>query len=323
MKGKKEVKPTLAETLNFTSEPGRHSKLSPVVGSRIPEIELIHLHREIFADYQKIILPKQKLNVFPLSHRQEADRISKEIFAQYIEKYAIHGLTIENAVRWSKVGANKTRIHDLENQYNTWNLEVLASPPGDRAHILDGMYRPAYLVALWVLMSVEETNNGQREADDRYSPVDKVLAVTRTLILTDEVYKRTFAIPLDKEVDYDNNFILFGKQIPQGRLANFYRQLESEYGSLAKALVSEESLAFLGYDPSMEMKKVSPKATDKGQANVDHNCVKIRYPELPTTPRSHGTSGGPGFFAGRTAAPLIIELTGSKPTLGSSTEEVD
>ena len=72
-------------------------------------------------------------------------------------------------------------------------------------------------------MHVEETNKGQQEADDRYQSVDKVLAVTRAIILTDEVYKRTFSMPLDEEVDYDNNFI-FGKQISQGKLANFDRK---------------------------------------------------------------------------------------------------
>lgn len=327
MKGKKEVKQTLAETLNFTSIPGLHSKLSPVVGTRTHELELINQHREIFAEYQKVIFSGQKRNVFPLSHKEDADRISKEIFAQYIEKYTINGLTIENAVGWSTVGLNNTWIHDLENQYNTWNLEVVASPPNDRSHILEGMYRPAYLVALQLLMHVEETNKGQQEADYRYQSVDKVLAVTRAIILTDEVYKRTFSIPLDEEVDYDNNFILFGKQISQGKLANFYRKLESEQTSLAKALVSKESLIFLGYDPSMDMEKISRKVMGKEQANENCNSVRLRYPELPAsylpTLRSHGTSSGPSFFAGRVPS-LLVEDQRGMPRCGfSSTDEVD
>lgn len=82
----------------------------------------------------------------------------------------------------------------------------------------------------------------------------------------DEVYKQVHGISLEHEVDYENNFTLFGKQIPQGQLANFYRQLETTYSSLAETLVSEESLNFLGYNPlllqSLSLSQESEKNSD-------------------------------------------------------------
>jgi hypothetical protein len=96
---------------------------------------------------------------------------------------------------------------------------------------------------------------------ERFNSVLEVLTVTRTLVLVDEVYKKTLNLPMDSEVDYENSFDLFGKSITQGALANFYRNLEMKYPSLAEALVSEESLTFLGaieYRKTTKLKPNSP-----------------------------------------------------------------
>lgn len=176
-----------------------------------------------------------------------ADEISKGIYAAYIMKYSAYGLTIENSVDWSDSGLTRTYLSDLENEWNTWKVQAIVANPDHSSHIDSGMYRPAYICALHELMHVEETIPGILKYNyDQFEDVIEVLTVTRTLILMDEVYKKTFNLPMDVEVDYGNSFNLFGKTITQGALANFYRNLEAQHSSLAEALVSRESFAFFG-----------------------------------------------------------------------------
>lgn len=157
---KKEVQQGLAHKNNFTSFPGQHTVLSTVVGSRVHELELIHAHKEIFAEYQKVVYGHQKINIIPLALKKEADTISKAIFAHYIQKYANEGLTIENAVLWSNYKLTKTRIRDKENKLNTWKVTASTAKIDCKSHIRDGKYRPAYICALHELMHVEETPKG-------------------------------------------------------------------------------------------------------------------------------------------------------------------
>ncbi|CZG25507.1 TPA: hypothetical protein I8Y89_003053 [Legionella pneumophila] len=225
---------------------GKYSKSSPVVGARVKELELIYTHKEIFANYQKVVYDQQKLNVIPLAFKEKADEISKEIYAAYIKKYSDHGLTIENSVDWNNVGFTRTYLSDLENEWNTWFVDPLVATPNDKSHIEGQMYRPAYICALHELMHVEEMTPGISKGQyARFESVVEVLTVTKTIILMDEVYKKTLNLPMDIEVDYENSFKLFGKTIKQGEFANFYRTLEAKYPSLAEALVSKQSLTFL------------------------------------------------------------------------------
>jgi hypothetical protein len=232
---------------NLTSSPGKYRKNTPVVGSRAEELQLIYKYKHIFKEYQRVIYGEQKLNIIPINVKNKADEISKEIYAEYIKKYSDHGVTIENSVDWADMDLTKTYLSDLENEFNTWNVQAFVAKPNHNSHIKNQLYRPAYICALHELMHVEETPLGILEHQyTEFSSVDEVLTVTRTLILMDEVYKKTLNLPIDVEADYENSFSLFGKSIKQGEFANFYRKLEKGYPSLAEALVSNESLVFLG-----------------------------------------------------------------------------
>lgn len=254
---KQESQQNLAYEKNFIFYPGSHTILSPVVGSRTQELELIYAHKEVFAEYQKVVYGQQKTRVIPLALQKEADKISKEILTNYIQKYRDAGLTVENAFIWNDYALTRIYPYDLENESKTWRIEALVAWPNDLSHIREGKYRPTYICALHELMHVEEIPKGILKTDyEKFTTIAEVLTVTRTLILVDETYKRVYGIPLEEEVDYDNTFTLFGKQIPQGRLANFYRQLETTHPSLADALVSVESLNFLGYNRSLHATKL-------------------------------------------------------------------
>ncbi len=239
-------KPNKLQT-RLSSSPGYYWMNSPVVGSRAKELQLIYRYKNIFAEYQRVIYDQQKLNIIPIEFKNKADEISKKIYEEYIKKYANHGVTIENSVIWSDMDLTKTYLSNVENEWNTWHIVAIVANPNHNSHITNQRYRPAYICALHELMHVEETPLGiLQQQYAQFAPVVEVLTVTKTLILIDEVYKKTLNLPIDVEVDYENSFNLFGKSIKQGKLANFYRKLEAKYSSLAKALVSKESLNFLG-----------------------------------------------------------------------------
>ena len=239
-------KPNKLQT-NLTSSPGKYWMNSPVVGSRAEELQLIYRYKNIFTEYQRVIYDQQKLNIIPIEFKDKADEISKEIYAEYIKKYSDHGVSIENSVCWTDNNLTRTYLSSLENQWNTWRVQACVAKPNHNSHIKNRLYRPVYICALHELMHTEETPLGVLEHQyAKFDSVIEVLTVTRTLILMDEVYKKTLKLPIDVEVDYENSFNLFGKSIKQGELANFYRKLENGYPSLAEALVSNESLVFLG-----------------------------------------------------------------------------
>lgn len=172
---------------------GQYYKTSPVVGSRAHELELIYRNIGIFSKYQSVVYDQQKLNLIPIAHKERADEISKEIYREYLLKYSKFGITIDNSVDWSDGDLTRTYLSDLENEWNEWKVQAIVAKPDNISHINDGMYRPAYICALHELMHVEETPLGILESQARkFKPVIEVLTVTKTLILMDEVYKRTF-----------------------------------------------------------------------------------------------------------------------------------
>lgn len=62
---------------------GKYSKSSPVVGARVKELELIYTHKEIFANYQKVVYDQQKLNVIPLAFKEKRMKFQKNICSIY------------------------------------------------------------------------------------------------------------------------------------------------------------------------------------------------------------------------------------------------
>ncbi len=171
---------------------------SPVVGSRAEELRLIYRYKNIFTEYQRVIYDQQKLNIIPIEFKDKADEISKEIYAEYIKKYSNHGVTIENSVVWTDMPFTRTFLSDLENEWNTWMVQASVAKPNNNSHIENQLYRPAYICALHELMHVEETPPGILEHQyAKFNSVMEVLTVTRTLILIDEVYKKTLNLPID------------------------------------------------------------------------------------------------------------------------------
>ncbi len=74
---------------------------------------------------------------------------------------------------------------------------------------------------------------------------NEILPTLKTIILSDEIFKKIYEKSLDSEIDYGKSLHFKENTIPIGRLANIYRHLEEKYSSLSEALLSTESFEFL------------------------------------------------------------------------------
>lgn len=244
----------LASELNFHSHPGRHSKKSPVVGTRAHELKLVQAKRQqdsILVELEKAIYQSEFIYLIPPEKKDQADAVAKRLFTDYLSRYSPHGVHANNAVRWLRtgtpgIGSNKTFIHDLENQWNTWSVEAVVEERHGAHNEKHGGYLPPHIVAYHEFMHVEETAPGQDKADfaERWNGCE-LLTALKTILLVDQVYKEVHGLGLNVEVNYGKTIRLGNKKWSLGRFANKYRTLEQQHGTLIAAVLSEESFTFL------------------------------------------------------------------------------
>lgn len=241
----------LQREANFTNpeRPGRHSLLSPVVGTRAGELLAVKRLADKYsavASFAEVLHRPENVELIPVAQREPADRISADIFESYVRRYAARGLTPQNAVEWVDsdmpgFASNKTWIHDRESEWTTWNTHPIVERRGTTGTTSEAThYLPGGLVALHELMHVEETKKG--EPDGPPEIFQEVMTTAKSLILADEVYKRISALALDAVVDYGKAVQWNCNSMPIGRLANFLRDLEAKYRGISGAILSPEFL---------------------------------------------------------------------------------
>lgn len=236
----------LQDELNFQKLPGNHTKNSPVVASRFGEIkmlrEMVKTHPE-FSVFESVLYTADNIYLIPAEKKEEAEELARQRLLEYINKYKSDGVTAENVVSWKKTGmagfgTNKIWVHDTENRWNTWRVQVAVE---DADNLVNGKCLPKSAVAYHEVMHAEETPKGAPES----YVMSEIVTTLKTIILIDEIYKKLFDVTLDTEVDYGREVAWNSQKIKLGRLANFYRDLEIKYGTLGMAVVSEESLRLI------------------------------------------------------------------------------
>ncbi|MEW6721799.1 MAG: hypothetical protein AB1324_00900 [Candidatus Micrarchaeota archaeon] len=75
--------------------------------------------------------------------------------------------------------------------------------------------------------------------------LSELMPTIMTIVLSDEVYKAVNRIPIGREVNYGRRVQWDNHSVPLGRVANFYRSLIGQYGSIGAAVASPESLEFM------------------------------------------------------------------------------
>jgi len=175
---------------NYLNMPGRHSRQSAVVGTRAGELKKIMTVMDsptgyVLHSFEKAIYKVKYMYIIPKSQRAAANKIAKEIFIEYIEKYQKDGVTEENSVNWCKSGlpgvaSNKTWIYDDENRSNTWHLQVAVEADNGIHNEKYGCFFPPHIVALHEFMHVEETFKGNSKSTQD-QPGREILTTTKPL----------------------------------------------------------------------------------------------------------------------------------------------
>jgi hypothetical protein len=184
------------------------------------------------------------LKIFEHNYQEkkaEADQIAKELFLKYIAKWQTAGYTEQNIVDWDNEGnfrAGGTYVFDLLNEWNPWKVQPVVAA-GGKVLERDGLYLPPYVVAYHELMHVEETPKCAKEKHHQKGV--ELLTTIKTIVLQDHIYKKIHKLEENREVDYGR----FIGTIPLGTFANFYRRQEAIHGTLSRALICPESIAFL------------------------------------------------------------------------------
>jgi len=248
---------SLMQRFNYSSLPGCHSQLSPVVGSRTLEYtDLWKSTREnpAMIDFETAIYcPRDFINLIPYSKKEKADALAEKMFLEYLEKYSGYGITVRNIVSWIKSGTargwpNSTQIFDQENKGTVWHVRATVGDGKD--DVVNGYYSPKMIIARHEMDHVEETPVNLPEAIRYFGPRE-LMARLETILLLDEIYKKIFGFSIEEEVNYPGTtgqvnyckmVIWENNSVPLGRLANYFRMLKRTYGTIGKAVVSPEAL---------------------------------------------------------------------------------
>lgn len=209
-------------------------------------------------------MKRENRKIIKLEDKEEALKLSREMFSRYIDKYRSQGLTEANAINWLDTnkcehaslggvigflsGTSQSAMvckgaHTINNSfYDDLHAEASKHKDVGRYVLPDG------ITGIHELMHIEEMPKGTRD----YS---EILTVTRELINSDEIHKKINNIAMDEFVKYPGVLNLThnsntGKAIcntiiPVSKYINFYRDQEKTNLNLAKAITSPASIDFL------------------------------------------------------------------------------
>ncbi len=241
--------------------PGCHGPHSPIIGASGEDLKRIYesIKKEsILGQFENALYYKKNSSSFtyliPLDQKQEADRISREIFLSYIDKYRIQNseLSEDTIVNWHWETDSPGQCYlreEISVKYRIgWHVEARVRPIGNSAFIDEqNHYLPPHLVAYHEIQHVEDILPliSREHFDVFYKNGSELKESLKTLILCDQVYKDVNQLGLYSEVNHGKFVLLNQNELPCGVVANFYRKLEERYLSLTDAILSSESIQFL------------------------------------------------------------------------------
>jgi len=184
--------------------------------------------------------------MIPIENKNKANEIAKKLYIKYCQ---------ENRINYSKAiyhdnykhADSSAYIFTDEEKNKTWHIKAnIRTKDLVFDHNGKEYYISPYIAGIHELMHVERSKvlmKKPKQPDTRYT---ETATVINQIIYQDQVYKEIHNIPLDKIVKYP-------KKLPSdklggisvGELANVFRKLKKEYGTIEKALMSEKGKKFV------------------------------------------------------------------------------
>ncbi len=242
--------------------PGRHLADSPIVGSRAHEYAQVqkafngNLQVEDFLNQFNTL---ELLAIIPVEHGEAAQTIAVQKVEDHLKPYKQKGITAETVAekrRWSTLPRFDNGVWRCPTEFlprygivicdvpeAEWYLHtVVANSPyvdSTRERVApEGVFLDHEIshLELWGKENTDEAN---------LTILAELIPVVETNLLIDELYKKVMGLPLDEEVTYGKVIIWGERSADTGEIAHTYRGLVQQYGSVADAVVSPESVAFL------------------------------------------------------------------------------
>ncbi len=222
---------------------------------------------------------RSTFKMIPVSMAVDANRLSSQLYLDYCTE---HDLDPQAAIDWGHDTAwpGITLIHEA-NLYQPWSAEIIVDIGGMViTHGDEQYFNPSYLVALHELDHAERIFVGTK--DEALSEIDiathEIAPVLEGIINRDAVYKEIEGIPLDEIVEYPELLPTgAGEGINLGLVANTFRELRDQYGSIEAALMSDEGMAFVAQYYSNEI-----SADEIKQWNDSLNASTAKGVHAPT-----------------------------------------
>ena len=173
---------------------------------------------------------KARFSMIPMEDKAKADEMAEKLFDEFL---------LKNGVSRSELPPEMTDLwhsclccNSVDNEWNNWNLQI--NLDSDLSDSKGEQYCPITTIASHELMHVFQTRPGISESDFQNTGNHNELAPTLFLIeQQDLIYKQIHNIPLHFEVDYPKKFVIQGKEVNPGALANFFRQLKKDNPTLS------------------------------------------------------------------------------------------
>ena len=256
-----EERAALQKKNNYLQRPGHHTLLSPLVGSTRKKFENLMEEEKMddsLKSFNDAIYKQPFLYLLPndIKSRDRADQLARKKLEEVIAPYEKNGLTYSNAVEWTDMcmpgcASNKSHIHDIENDANTWLVNAIVEQRNDtnnECNAQDNAYLPPNIVAEHELHHIQDTLPGMSEAQrQKERPYLELMETLNTLVELDDIYKQIHSYLLDKEIKYNKDVDTpSGEKIDLGKILSFYEKLIKENnGDIYAALLSSPSRKFV------------------------------------------------------------------------------
>ncbi len=262
----------LEELCNYPHHSGWHSKKSPIVGvyaGVLREYTKFALKNRAFrrfgnAAYLGIV--RDDLNTLnmeidfsscmvPVKYAADADKISHDLYKRYLAPYAKYGLTIENAVQFTHDCYQSGNVETVETESceTTWHLVAQSHPTNWIFTEKDNYWLSSqFLIAIHELEHVKRIRKGEIRFPE-YNPTiyeertcEETAPAIQDIINIDYVRKVAQGVHIDSFVEYETRVPSdFEEGIPVGLVANTFRDLKRQYGTIERALMSTEGQRFV------------------------------------------------------------------------------
>lgn len=177
---------------------------------------------------EKVLYNTKRFKMLPLSLREEASQEAEKLLYNILRnRFKLSSKEIssqlENFLADEKLVemgfTNRFQIHDVDNEFNNWCIEIILSPKG----VLSSTeFMPFGLVALHELLHAQDIFPGEKE--NYHLPLMELATSLQDIMLSDLVYKKIKNISLEKVVSYST-----GSLVPEGEVAVFLHKLQKRY----------------------------------------------------------------------------------------------